>query len=84
MVAGLPTVPGTTYLEMARAAFAHLSPGQAAEIREVTFSVPLVIEDGDVREVATLLKSAGWNMRAGRSALLRTMGQGRTKPTSTD
>jgi amino acid adenylation domain-containing protein len=59
MVAGLPTVPGTTYLEMARAAFAHLSPGQAAEIREVTFSVPLVIEDGDVREVATLLERDG-------------------------
>jgi len=56
MVAGLPTVPGTTYLEMARAAFAHLSPGQAPEIREVTFSVPLVIADGDVREVATQLE----------------------------
>ena len=38
MVAGLPTVPGTTYLEMARAAFAHLSPGSTVEIREVTFS----------------------------------------------
>jgi acyl transferase domain-containing protein/acyl carrier protein len=59
MVAGLPTVPGTTYLEMARAAFAHLSPGQAAEIREVTFSVPLVIENGDRREVATLLDREG-------------------------
>ena len=56
LVAGLPTVPGTTYLEMARAAFAHLFPGQTAEIREVTFSVPLVIEDGGVREVATLLE----------------------------
>ena len=56
MVAGLPTVPGTTYLEMARAAFAHLYPGRPMEIREVTFSVPLVIEDGGVREVATLLE----------------------------
>ncbi|HSD45604.1 MAG TPA: SDR family NAD(P)-dependent oxidoreductase, partial [Pyrinomonadaceae bacterium] len=59
MVAGLPTVPGTTYLEMARAAFAHLSPGNPAQIREVTFSVPLVIEDGDTREVATLLERDG-------------------------
>lgn len=55
-VAGLPTVPGTTYLEMARAAFAHLASGSAVEIREVTFSIPLVIQDGDVREVATLLE----------------------------
>lgn len=59
MVAGLPTVPGTTYLEMARAAFAHLSPGTATQIREVTFSVPLVIEDGNTREVATLLDRDG-------------------------
>ena len=54
-VAGLPTVPGTTYLEMARAALAHLSPGSTVEIRDVTFSAPLVIREGDVREVVTVL-----------------------------
>jgi amino acid adenylation domain-containing protein len=59
LVAGLPTVPGTTYLEMARAAFAQLSHVRPVEIREVTFSLPLVVGEGTAREVVTLLDRNG-------------------------
>jgi amino acid adenylation domain-containing protein len=64
-VANLPTVPGTTYLEMARAAFARLSTDQPVEIHDVTFRMPLVVEEGEAREVVTLLdqNSKGYSFR---------------------
>ncbi|MFP5264075.1 MAG: amino acid adenylation domain-containing protein [Blastocatellia bacterium] len=54
-VSGVPTVPGTAYLEMARAAFAKLGPKEAVELRGVTFRAPLMVDEGQIREVVTLL-----------------------------
>jgi len=54
-VLGIPTVPGTTYLEMARAAFVHLHPSEVTDIRGVTFRAPLMVDEGEVREVITSL-----------------------------
>jgi len=58
-VAGRPTVPGTTFLEMARAAFARRVPGAPVEIRDVVFPEPLVVEDGRAAEVLTVVEAAG-------------------------
>ncbi|HYO13132.1 MAG TPA: SDR family NAD(P)-dependent oxidoreductase [Thermoanaerobaculia bacterium] len=55
-VLGTPAVPGTTYLEMVRAAFARETGEEAAEIRDVQFVGPLFVHPGEVREVRTLLE----------------------------
>ncbi|MDM8560645.1 SDR family NAD(P)-dependent oxidoreductase [Candidatus Parabeggiatoa sp. HSG14] len=56
-------LPGTAYLEMVRAAFENhlfsLSENSVAsqiEIREVYFISPLILEEGEEREVRTILK----------------------------
>ncbi len=60
-IAGRPTVPGATYLEMARAAFAERAASRPLEIRDVVFPEPLVVDDGASREVLTVfdLEEAG-------------------------
>jgi amino acid adenylation domain-containing protein len=55
-IAGHPTVPGTTYLEMARAAWQAGHGPSPVEIRNVIFLEPLVVRDGERREVLTLLE----------------------------
>jgi amino acid adenylation domain-containing protein len=65
-ILGRPTVPGTTYLEMARAAYAQLDPGSVSdvsevsevELREVAFLQPLVVAAGERVEALTLLDRA--------------------------
>ncbi|HVR07829.1 MAG TPA: SDR family NAD(P)-dependent oxidoreductase, partial [Thermoanaerobaculia bacterium] len=60
-VAGMPTVPGTTYLEMARAALAFVTgdrgeaAGRCTELRDVVFLNPLAVPPGQTREVLTVL-----------------------------
>jgi phthiocerol/phenolphthiocerol synthesis type-I polyketide synthase E len=53
-VAGAPTVPGTTYLEMARAAWALETGTPEVEIRDVTFVSPLLVPNG-ARQVRVVL-----------------------------
>ena len=55
-ILGTPAVPGTAYLEMARAAFAAATGAQQAEIRDVAFVSPLLIPEGDTREVRVALE----------------------------
>jgi amino acid adenylation domain-containing protein len=59
LILGHPTVPGTTYLEMARAAFARRAGERPVELREVVFLVPLVVLAGQHREVRTTLEGSG-------------------------
>jgi len=54
--AGTGVVPGTAYLEMARAAFSNAHGTQAVNISDVLFVNPLAIPDGQVREVCTALQ----------------------------
>jgi amino acid adenylation domain-containing protein len=58
-IAGRPTVPGTTYLEMARAAASSELPGRPVEIREAVFLAPLALAEGEAREVWTILDREG-------------------------
>jgi len=55
-IMGKPIVPGTTYLEMARAAFADWSGTSAIEIRDAAFLAPLIVEPGQTRETRTRLE----------------------------
>jgi acyl transferase domain-containing protein/acyl carrier protein len=51
---GHPILVGTTYLELARAAFVEASRATAVEIRDVVFLEALKAEDGETKEVRTL------------------------------
>ncbi len=56
---GKATVPGTAYIEMARAAFEQHAQFDCIEIRELYFLTPLVVEEYEEKEVRTLLKKQG-------------------------
>ncbi|MFN6479644.1 SDR family NAD(P)-dependent oxidoreductase [Nostoc sp. DedQUE07] len=59
IVMGKATLPGTAYLEMARAAFEKHRENRPIEISEVYFLTPLVVEGDEEKEVRTLLKKQG-------------------------
>jgi phthiocerol/phenolphthiocerol synthesis type-I polyketide synthase E len=60
-ILGRPALPGTSYLEMARAAFEHhaaafeAQEAPAVELREVLFLTPLVLDDAESRTVRLAL-----------------------------
>ncbi len=59
-VAGKPTLPGTAYLELARAAFeAHLATVAAVELRDVSFRSPLIAAEDAEPELRTILRPTG-------------------------
>lgn len=62
-ILGTPTLPGTTHLEIARAAFAHhaanfeqFDPRAPIELRDVFFLSPLMLAEGESREVQVFLE----------------------------
>jgi amino acid adenylation domain-containing protein len=55
-VAGIPTLPGTSYLEMARAAFEKHAGDMNIDIRETVFMMPLAVREGEKREALTVLR----------------------------
>ncbi|MET8002854.1 type I polyketide synthase [Nonomuraea glycinis] len=65
-VAGVPVMPGTGYLETARAAFAAAvpspAPGHVIELRDVAFVAPLPVADGSTAELRVLLTPSGDGM----------------------
>ncbi|MGM1057639.1 SDR family oxidoreductase [Saccharothrix sp. Mg75] len=54
-----PVVPGTTYLEMARAALAAVEDAPAVRFENVFFLVPLAVEEGEGATVRTSLERVG-------------------------
>ncbi|ROP42185.1 SDR family oxidoreductase [Saccharothrix texasensis] len=54
-----PVVPGTTYLEMARAALAALENTRSMRFENVFFLVPLSVEEGEEATVRTRLDRVG-------------------------
>ena len=55
LVMGNPTLVGTAYLELARAAFHRFSGTSSVVISDVVFISPLVVPEGEKREVQTHL-----------------------------
>jgi len=58
-IMGIPALPGTTYLEMARAAFQQRAAGGMIELSEVFFLTPLMIGMDEQKEVHTILQGEG-------------------------
>ncbi|MEU8110193.1 SDR family NAD(P)-dependent oxidoreductase [Nonomuraea muscovyensis] len=65
-VAGVPVMPGTGYLESARAAFEAAvpspGPGHVVELRDVAFVAPMPVPDDATAELRVLLTPAGDGM----------------------
>jgi acyl transferase domain-containing protein/aryl carrier-like protein len=55
-IMGQATLPGTTYLEMVRAAFASRAGTEVVEIRDVHFLTPLLVQEDEEKEVRTILE----------------------------
>jgi polyketide synthase PksJ len=58
-IRGNAVLPGTAYLEMARAAFKQRDPHGAIEIREATFVTPLIVRSDEAREVRITVRKNG-------------------------
>ncbi len=59
-VSGRQTLPGTAYLELARAAYeSHLAQVQPVELRDVSFRTPMTVADDADPEIRTILRSTG-------------------------
>ncbi|AKQ67307.1 Non-ribosomal peptide synthase [Myxococcus hansupus] len=55
MRGGGPVLPGTGYVELARAAWALVRPGEPLELSQLSLVSPLEVPDGEVREVEITL-----------------------------
>jgi acyl transferase domain-containing protein/acyl carrier protein len=55
-IIGKAILPGTTYIEMVRAAFEKYAGDKAIKIRELYFLTPLIIKDDEEKEVHTVLR----------------------------
>jgi acyl transferase domain-containing protein len=62
-IMGHGLVPGTAYLEMVRAAVAQRAGGRAIELRDVLFTVPLIVPDGRSRRLYLSLEQDGDGLR---------------------
>ncbi len=70
-VTGRPVLPGTAYIEVARAAMAVLHPGQGVDLRTLSFEKAMVFDAGPRRVQARLRPEAG-----GFAFLVRSRGPG--------
>jgi acyl transferase domain-containing protein/NADPH:quinone reductase-like Zn-dependent oxidoreductase len=52
---GKAVLPGTAFLELARAALEAHGPGKPVQLSDVYFLAPLVVEDDETKEVRTIL-----------------------------
>ncbi|MFN8500615.1 SDR family NAD(P)-dependent oxidoreductase [Kouleothrix sp.] len=59
MVAGVPTLPGTAFLELARAAFEQFAGPGPVELRDVVFLAPLMVPPGERSEAQVVVERAG-------------------------
>ncbi|MFE2755822.1 SDR family NAD(P)-dependent oxidoreductase [Actinosynnema sp. NPDC059335] len=55
-IMGAGLVPGTTYLELVRAAVAHRAAGRAVELGGVVFAAPVIVPDGRSRVLYTTVE----------------------------
>ncbi|WP_144408729.1 SDR family NAD(P)-dependent oxidoreductase [Chromobacterium vaccinii] len=79
VVSGIPTLPGTAYLELARKAGELAAGRPVARLRNVTWVSPLALEDGGSREAFVELKPDGeavaFEVRGGESRQLHAQGR---------
>ncbi len=59
LVMGIPTIAGTTYIEMARAAFADINGDKPVEFSDVTFLTPMAVRENEEQDVLTIIERNG-------------------------
>lgn len=59
LIMNSPTLVGTAYLELARAAFQQFTGRIPTLITDVVFTSPLIVKEGEKREVQTSLRNSG-------------------------
>jgi acyl transferase domain-containing protein/acyl carrier protein len=62
-IMGHGLVPGTAYLELARAAAARQAHGRVIELHDVLFTMPLIVPDGQTRDVYTTVEQRDGQIR---------------------
>ncbi|MDL2078364.1 SDR family NAD(P)-dependent oxidoreductase [Streptomyces sp. GXMU-J15] len=62
-IMGHGLVPGTAYLELVRAAVAEQAAGRVIEIADVQYLTPVVVPDGQTREVLTTVEESDGRWR---------------------
>ena len=62
-IQGHGLVPGTAYLELVRAAVAGQARGRVIELRDVLFTMPVVVPDGQRRDVYTTIRPRDGQLR---------------------
>jgi acyl transferase domain-containing protein/NADPH:quinone reductase-like Zn-dependent oxidoreductase/thioesterase domain-containing protein len=71
-------IPGTGFLELARAALAEIDPAEAVEISSVVFEAPFVVAAGETKDLTITLarQAAGWafSMRSGAGKVTHVSG----------
>ncbi|MER7024007.1 MULTISPECIES: SDR family NAD(P)-dependent oxidoreductase [Streptomyces] len=55
-IMGQGLVPGTTYLELVRAAVAEQAAGRVIELQDVLFALPVIVPDGQSRDLYTTVE----------------------------
>jgi acyl carrier protein len=58
-IMGKPTLVGTTYLEMARAACQKHAPDGPMLVKDVIFIAPMMLAESETKEVQTVIRKAG-------------------------
>jgi acyl transferase domain-containing protein len=58
-IMGHAVFPGTAFLEMVRAAFERQAPRQPIAMERVLFMSPLIVQDGEEKEIRTIIEQSG-------------------------
>ncbi len=62
-ILGTPTIPGTTWVEMARAAFERIEGPGPVDVEDLLFFTPVLVADGESRDVRLTLERDGAGLR---------------------
>ena len=62
-IMGHGLVPGTTYLELVNAAVAEQAAGRVVELHDVLFMMPVIVPDGQTRELFTTVEERDGQLR---------------------
>ena len=78
---GLAVLPGTGYLEIARAAFQEIHGPAALEMRDVTFLAPLAVDDYETRRMRVKIENESFEVSSEQGGHWTVHAQGRATAT---
>lgn len=85
-ILGMPTLPGTSYLEMVRATFTRGDAERPVELREVVFLAPLSVAEGGQRTVRVVIEDGvdggAWRVESWTDGVRQEHARGSVSPAS--